>query len=134
MGVWNTVTNSAPLHYTLYGKPSQLTFEFAERKLEAYNRAQSQSPSHEVQPSVRYNDGKGGEKSLRKVYMIGDNPHSDIRGGNTYSSPRNTVWETLLVRSGVYNDSDGAPAYKPSAIVDDVWDAVKFGLEREGWG
>jgi len=64
-------------------------------------------------------------------WSIIDNPESDIKGANDYQSPQGTEWQSILVRSGVY--SDGEPAWKPRVIVDDVWDAVQWGLESSGW-
>ncbi len=63
--------------------------------------------------------------------MIGDNPESDIRGANEYKSPFGSQWYSVLVRSGVFNG--GEPAHAPRIFVDDVWDAVRWGLEREEW-
>lgn len=73
-------------------------------------------------------EGKG---IIRKVYMVGDNPESDIAGGNGYRSPWGSEWDTVLVRSGVYGG--GEPAHRPNVVVDDVWDAVQWALEKEGW-
>lgn len=67
---------------------------------------------------------------MRKVYMVGDNPESDIRGANEHISAEGMEWRSILVKSGVY--SGGEPGYKPNTIVDDVWEAVKWGIEREG--
>lgn len=69
-------------------------------------------------------------EGLKRVYMVGDNPESDILGANQYQSEVGSEWNSILVRSGVY--SGGEPAHKPKAIVEDVWEAVQWGLEREG--
>lgn len=66
----------------------------------------------------------------RLIYLV-DNPESDIRGGNEFESPTGSEWCSILVRSGVYNG--GEPAWKPKAIVNDVWDAVRWGLKSSGW-
>ena len=55
-----------------------------------------------------------------------DNPESDIRGANEYRSPQGTKWQSILVKTGVYHG--GEPAWKPTACVGDVWDAVQWGL------
>lgn len=68
---------------------------------------------------------------LKRVYMIGDNPESDIRGANVYQSPFGTDWTSVLVRSGVYDG--GEPAWRPRTIVDDVWKAVNWGIEQSQW-
>ena len=64
--------------------------------------------------------------------MVGDNPESDIRGANEYLSPWGSQWLSILVRSGVYRGGE-EPAWTPRVVVDDVWDAVRWGLQREGW-
>lgn len=38
--------------------------------------------------------------SISNFYMIGDNPESDIAGGNAAG------WTTILVRSGVFKADD----------------------------
>ncbi|KAI4156821.1 MAG: hypothetical protein L6R39_000987, partial [Caloplaca ligustica] len=130
LGVWDAVTGGKrPLQHTTIGKPSQETFEFAEKRLIEHRRASLDLPSAD--------DGEGtagkGAGGLRKVYMVGDNPESDVAGGNAYRSPFGSEWETILVRSGVYGDAGGKPKHKPSVVVDDVWDAVEWALGREGW-
>ncbi|MCJ1291049.1 hypothetical protein MMC34_002591 [Xylographa carneopallida] len=64
--------------------------------------------------------------------LAADNPASDIQGANDYRSPRGTEWRSILVRSGVY-DGTKPPAVVPNVVVEGVWDAVRWGLEQEGW-
>ena len=73
----------------------------------------------------------GGTGELRTVYMVGDNPESDIRGANEFESPYGTKWESVLVKTGVYKEEQ-TPACRPTTIVGDVWDAVRWAIEREG--
>ena len=148
-GVWRAVTGGEErgvvLEKSMFGKPHEVTYAFAERRLE------------EHRPTIL---GKGAvDGGLRNVYMVGgesgpfleftasiafthcettdmtndclDNPESDIRGANQYQSPQGSDWQSILVRSGVYNG--GEPAWKPQTIVDDVWDAVQWGLRSSGW-
>ncbi|KAL8751351.1 MAG: hypothetical protein Q9184_006097, partial [Pyrenodesmia sp. 2 TL-2023] len=126
LGVWDAITaGKRPLQYTTIGKPSQSTFEFAEKRLLEHRRELLLgSPER----GAAQGEGKGG---IRKIYMVGDNPESDIAGGNGYRSPWGSHWDTVLVRSGVYGG--GEPAHRPSVVVDDVWDAVQWALEKEGW-
>lgn len=118
-GVFNAITggpeNGVRLHKNLFGKPTQATFEFAENRLREHRTVLQRGES-------------AGE--LRSVYMVGDNPESDIKGANDYKSPTGSKWDSILVRSGVYRG--GAPAYEPKVIVQDVWDAVRYGLQKEG--
>ncbi|KAL6713662.1 hypothetical protein ACLMJK_009127 [Lecanora helva] len=121
-GVWRAVTggpdNGVHLEKHMLGKPSQGTFAFAEKRLAAHRKDLL---------------GKGmtkiGMEGLKKVYMVGDNPESDVRGANEFNSPLGSTWHSILVRSGVY--SGGWPAYKPQVVVDDVWDAVRWGMSKE---
>lgn len=131
-GVFDAVTggpaNGVRLRKQLFGKPTQSTFAFAESRLRAHASFLSQ-----IQPQPQQHQQQGGESddSLRNVYMVGDNPESDIRGANEFKSPTGeTTWQSILVRTGVYGG--GKPAYEPRVVVTDVWDAVRYGLEREG--
>ncbi|KAI4172134.1 MAG: hypothetical protein LQ343_003783 [Gyalolechia ehrenbergii] len=122
-GVWDAVMDGKiPLQYTLIGKPSQSTFEFAEKRLVEHRKELLG-----IAPTSEADRGMG----LRKVYMVGDNPESDIAGGNKYQSPLGSRWDTILVKSGVYDG--GESAHRPSMIVDGVWDAVEWALDKEGW-
>ena len=69
---------------------------------------------------------------LHRVYMVGDNPESDIRGANEFESAHGTDWLSVLVRTGVHKEGM-TPKYKPRVVVDDVMAAVKWALEHEGW-
>ncbi|KAI7387403.1 HAD-superfamily hydrolase [Hortaea werneckii] len=114
LGLWNAVTDSADLDCRVFGKPYQPTYEFAENRLRMHRK--------QLFGQVGLND------PLRKVYMVGDNPESDIAGANGYSSPQGSEWKSLLVRTGVYQEGT-EPAHKPTAIVDGVQEAVQWAIE-----
>lgn len=101
------------------GKPYQRTYEFAEKRLILHRRHLLRDigdmPGH-----------------LKRVYMVGDNPASDIAGGNHYKSPYGTDWVSVLVQTGVYVEGT-KPAYEPRKIVGDVWDAVMWATGQEKW-
>ena len=122
-GVFNAITggpaNGVQLHKQLFGKPTQGTFEFAENRLKQHRTVLRGG-----------NNDDDAAANLRTVYMVGDNPESDIRGANEYESPTGSRWNSILVRSGVYRG--GTPAYEPRVVVQDVWDAVRYGLRKEG--
>lgn len=115
-GVWAAVTGGekkgVKLNKTVIGKPYKATYEFAEKRLRAHRGHIASEESF---------------KPLRKVYMVGDNPESDIQGANTYKSPFGSDWASILVRTGVY--PGGEPAHKPRVIVDDVYAAVQWAIE-----
>lgn len=90
-----------------------------------------------------------GLPDLKVVYMVGDNPESDIRGTylwNTHmrysrAERRPTLgpyWKSCLVRTGVWKE-DAQPlkrissGKKPLFVVDDVRAAVNLALEQNKW-
>jgi HAD superfamily hydrolase (TIGR01456 family) len=115
-GVWAATTGGpskgVALLKTIVGKPHELTYAFAESQL-LRNRARIFA-SDNLPP-------------LRRVFMIGDNPESDIRGANSYRSKHGSDWQSILVRTGVYRG--GEPTWTPRVIVDDVKKAVEWALK-----
>lgn len=122
-GVWAAITggaeNGVELKKIIMGKPHRPTYEFAEKRLVQHRKYLLQS-----------NDGNLG--NLKRVYMVGDNPASDIAGANNYESPLGTDWASILVQTGVYVEGT-KPAYQPRKIVRNVWDAVSWAAAQEGW-
>jgi len=94
------------------GKPTTESYTCAERRLTL----------------LQMKDGRG--EPLQRVYMIGDNPASDIQGANNYKSPRGIAWYSLLVATGVW-EKGTTPEFTPTHSLDNVQDAVNFVLERE---
>ena len=70
---------------------------------------------------------------LRRVYMIGDNPESDIRGANNYQSPYGSVWRSCLVETGVYAGGEPPEGARPDVVSKDVGEAVRWALKDAGW-
>ena len=103
-------TSGRPLEAITFGKPQRLTYEYADallRERMAFENANTQSQ---------------GDVS---VWMVGDNPASDIAGANGFG------WKSALVRTGVYRDQDGPPKHKPTILVDNVEDAVRKAIEED---
>lgn len=96
----------AELPYTQFGKPHTSTYSFADAMLRRHLSEAGEDP----------------DKRLN-VYMVGDNPASDIAGANAFG------WESLLVKTGVYKG--GKPAHEPTRIVEDVEEGIKWAIERE---
>lgn len=119
-GVWAGITGGpskgVELKKTVIGKPHQGTYEFAENQL-LRNRART-FKSDTLPP-------------IRNVYMVGDNPESDICGANTYRSPYGSKWHSILVRTGVYGG--GEPTWVPETTEDSVLRAVEYGLKSSQW-
>ena len=97
------------------GKPHARTYMYASRVL----AAQTQDSSLEK------------TKRLERVYMIGDNCESDIRGANEFKDPDGTQWRSILVRTGVWKEENGPPTHEPAFIAKDVNDAVDWALRQE---
>lgn len=70
------------LERTIYGKPEQATYTYADEVLTNW--------MHEIHAQSALPEN---------VYMVGDNPQSDIIGGNLYG------WNTCLVKTGVHQGS-----------------------------
>jgi HAD superfamily hydrolase (TIGR01456 family) len=122
-GIWAALTGGpkagVELKKTVIGKPYRATYEFAEKRLLNHR-----------EELLKVFDGSKGD--LKKVYMVGDNPESDIRGANNYKSPFGTNWASILVRTGVHK-ANTEPSVTPSKEVDHVWDAVNWAVEQEKW-
>lgn len=112
--VWAAVTNGKlqlPAH-THIGKPHAPNYICAEQslrtQLERLGFDQTQPP--------------------HRIYAVGDNPSSDVRGANQRGGP----WRSVLVRTGNFSPTDslnGLPETdQPSVIVDNVLDAVQHAL------
>ena len=121
-GVWDATTGGATLSRTVIGKPYPDTYKYAERVLNKH-RQQMLGGNGEHKKKVI---------QLKRVFMVGDNPESDIRGANEFNSVQGTEWTSILVKTGVFRP-DSVPTYKPKVIVDDALAAVKWALKEEGW-
>lgn len=149
-GLWRDITGGAELRKTMMGKPTAETYRYAEQVLTRHRDAMLMG-HHRHHHAHHHTHGKvktdpsapASPPPLKTVYMIGDNPDSDIRGANEWASPRGTEWCSVLVRTGVWQanhkgqgSSRIGPRSQPRAIVDDVRAAVEWALKREGefWG
>ncbi|KZO93046.1 HAD hydrolase [Calocera viscosa TUFC12733] len=103
--VYHTRTSKSLDHVQL-GKPTGTTYKFAEGLL--MQRAGIQAG-----------------KEMPRVYMVGDNPESDIAGANAYG------WDSILVGTGVYDSNEGPPTYFPSRMLNNVEQAVEWVIDRE---
>lgn len=110
--VYKRVTDGDEMNAITFGKPEQMTYEYANELLQMLlNRASNGNDIH-VAPE--------------NIWMIGDNPASDIMGANNFG------WSSALVRTGVYRDVEGPPAHKPTLIADNVEEAIMT-IMRNTW-
>ncbi|KAM0551180.1 hypothetical protein ACHAPJ_008522 [Fusarium lateritium] len=121
-GVWGQVTGGLDLKCNVIGKPHRQTYEYAECVLNRRRAAMLEQAGTTEAPG------------LQRVYMIGDNPESDIRGANEYDSIEGASWKSILVKTGVWDQERGSPSYAPTSIADNVSAAVKWALGEERWG
>ena len=101
------------LNTIAFGKPQIGTFQFATRLLQQWR-----------------SDSLGIDKPPATVYFVGDTPESDIRGTNEFNELSDIEWFSILVKTGVYQDGT-TPRFEPKKTVDNIFDAVKFAIERE---
>lgn len=97
------------LERVVYGKPETATYKFADEVLTSW-----------------MGELHGEERLPDNVYMVGDNPQSDIVGGNNYG------WNTCLVRTGVYQ-GEGNDKENPAnfGVFPNVLEAVTRALKKE---
>ncbi|KFP55623.1 Cat eye syndrome critical region protein 5, partial [Cariama cristata] len=146
--IYKKVTGRELKYEALIGKPSTVTYRYAEYLIK--QQAEKQ----------------GWKSPIRRLYAVGDNPMSDIYGANLYnnylkSAHRNQVQdvescESILVCTGVYRHDADVPSvtkectmetvfhghrdfcFDPSLveasyIVQDVNDAVQLAFKKENW-
>ncbi|KAH6630411.1 HAD-like domain-containing protein [Chaetomium sp. MPI-SDFR-AT-0129] len=142
VGLWARLTGGAELRRRCIGKPFGETYRFAERVLGRYRRGVLRGMAAETDRVDKEGGGEGGGEAgdnvaaLERVYMVGDNPESDIAGANGYESENGTDWVSVLVKTGVWSEGRSGKlegVFQPKVVVDDVMAAVKWALRKEGW-
>ncbi|KAH8808145.1 HAD-like domain-containing protein [Xylogone sp. PMI_703] len=97
------------LERVVYGKPELATYKYADEVLTSW-----------------MGELHGEERLPENIYMVGDNPQSDIVGGNMYG------WNTCLVRTGVFqggeNDEENPANF---GVFKNVLEAVTTALKKE---
>jgi len=97
------------LERVVYGKPEMATYKYADEVMASW-----MEKLH------------GEEKLPKNIYMIGDNPASDIIGGNLYG------WNTCLVRTGVFQGGDNDENNPANfGVFKNVLEAIKTAIRKE---
>ena len=97
------------LERVVYGKPELATYKYADEVIASWMEQ-------------IHND----ERLPKNIYMVGDNPASDIVGGNMYG------WNTCLVRTGVFQGGDNDENNPASfGVFKNVLEAVKTAMKKE---
>jgi len=100
--------HGAELEVTQFGKPERRTFDFARSQLALWSGLPTDAFS--------------------RIFMIGDNPRSDIRGANAAGSP----WYSVLVRTGVFRGEANDAEDPAKTVVAGVKEAVDVALAGGG--
>ncbi|KAJ7647569.1 HAD-like domain-containing protein [Roridomyces roridus] len=103
--VFKALTGSEYPHVQ-FGKPTRATYDYATTVL--HRRVQEMT---------------GHPPALSSIYMIGDNPESDIAGANAAN------WNSVLVKTGVFDG--GVPTHQPTHVAEDVEEAVTWAIGVE---
>lgn len=86
-GIWDHSTKGkGRLEYSLIGKPTRAAFQYGERMLRRNND--------------RLNKTNSTNNQIKRAYMIGDNPESDIISATNYQSEVGIEWKSVLARRG----------------------------------
>jgi HAD superfamily hydrolase (TIGR01456 family) len=97
------------LERVVYGKPELATYKYADEVIASWM-------------DTIHND----ERLPKNIYMIGDNPASDIIGGNMYG------WNTCLVRTGVFQGGDNDEENPANfGVFANVLAAVQTAIKKE---
>ncbi|KAI5814661.1 HAD-like domain-containing protein [Pyronema omphalodes] len=97
------------LERTIYGKPERATYTYADEVLSCW---MEEIHAEKVLPE--------------NVYMVGDNPQSDIIGGNLYG------WNTCLVKTGVHTGDENDKENPASeGLFENVLHAVIHCMRKE---
>ncbi|KAK6821112.1 hypothetical protein PG987_015512 [Apiospora arundinis] len=97
------------LERVVYGKPELATYKYADEVITSW-----MEQLH------------GEEKLPENIYMVGDNPASDIIGGNMYG------WNTCLVRTGVFQGGDNDENNPANfGVFPNVLEAVQTALKKQ---
>lgn len=122
----NQLASNQTLKSTILGKPFKVQYDFAHSVLIDWRQKLIDNKTDELNQIIPEVDLAPATSPFDKIYMVGDNPASDIKGANDHG------WESLLLRTGVYQDEDWDNIIaKPTAgVYDNVYESVKSTLER----
>lgn len=131
-GVWlGTTKGQAGLRAWTCGKPTSTTYRYAERVLkENHRRAMPHAFGAGGCGAAGGASVAAAHSRLRRVYMIGDNPKSDICGALAADAESHLEWRSVLVDTGVCKVGT-VPEYQPTVVKANVLEAVKWVLREE---
>ncbi len=131
-----TIDEKIGASFRQWGKPTEGTFRFVEKRLRELAPAAAAASS--AGPASAASDSEG---VCERFYMVGDNPTSDMEGArranihhrtSVHPNPQTTTWRGVLVRTGVFKEGDETNG--AAAVVDGIGEAVEWILQQEGLG
>lgn len=100
--LYQTLTNSSLL-YESFGKPFKPIYDYTHQVLSNYS------------------------SNIERIYAIGDNPKSDIKGANDAGEK----WISILTRTGCFREGENDLEHPAKKVVQDVNEAVKWIFDME---
>lgn len=119
----NGLAPGETLERTILGKPFKVQHDYAHWVLIEWNKILHGHSPHGFMPELH----REPENSpFKAIYMVGDNPASDIHGANLAG------WDSILLRTGVYKDSDwDRTEHRPTVgVFDNVLEGVKSVVKK----
>lgn len=109
------------LQSTILGKPYKVQHDYAHWVLIEWYKTMNGHADHRFTPTLHQTPQSS---PFSEIYMVGDNPESDICGANLNG------WESMLLRTGVYKDDDwDTTVHRPSVgVFDNVLESVRYVL------
>lgn len=126
----NQLKHNEKLESTIMGKPFKIQYDFAHSVLINWRNKLIANDVNDANDLTLPNLNETPTNSpFKKIYMVGDNPASDIQGANQNG------WESILLRTGVFKDDDwNHIVARPTAgVFDNVYDSVKEILLKNGY-
>lgn len=122
--LYSKMNDGMALEDMCLGKPTKLTYDFAHHVLIDWNKKLEAGQTDSSEINLPQLGTPVSESPFTDVFMVGDNPASDIIGAQNYG------WSSFLVKTGVYREGDNLKHVKPTHIVKDVRVAVETVLEK----
>ncbi|CCE90400.1 uncharacterized protein TDEL_0B02710 [Torulaspora delbrueckii] len=116
--LYSELNDGLQLDDNTIGKPTKLTYDFAHHVLIDWQEKINSQTTHSTTQRLPSLGLPPKQTPFQDVYMIGDNPASDIIGAQLYG------WKSCLVKTGVYREGAPLKHIKPTMIVEDVYEAV----------
>ncbi|KJE96243.1 HAD-superfamily subfamily IIA hydrolase [Capsaspora owczarzaki ATCC 30864] len=108
---------------SLYGKPYPSVYDYARRLLEAQAADIAQRSASEGGATPA--GASSGDARIARVYAVGDNPLSDIKGANTAG------WHSILVRTGCFTGPGNHDEHPATHVCHGVKEALDWILSQE---